>query len=55
MNLKGYLFVEREGNIFPIDISGTSNFDYKDYEDVKKTLNAVQDITGYLVILTDRK
>lgn len=55
MNLKGYLFVEREGDIFPIDISGTSNFDYKDYDDVGKTMNEIKDITGYLVMLTDRK
>ena len=55
MNLKGYLFVEREGNIFPIDISGISNFDYKDYDDIKKTINEIKGITGYLVMLTDRK
>ena len=55
MKLKGYMFVQRDEKIIPIDISRVSDFDYKDYKDVKKTLNAVKDIIGYLVILTDRK
>ena len=55
MRLKGYMFIQRDEKIIPVDISRVSDFDYEDYEDVKKTLIAVKDITGYLVILTDRK
>ena len=55
MKLKGYMFVERDEKIIPIDISNVSDFNYEDYEDVKKTFSAIKDITGYLVMLTDRK
>ena len=55
MKLKGHMFVQRDEKIVPIDISRVSDFDYENYEDVKKTLNAVKDITGYLVMLTNRK
>ena len=55
MKLKGYMFVQRDEKIVPIDISNVSDFDYKDYDDVRKTLNEVKGITGYLVMLTDRK
>ena len=55
MKLKGYMFVQRDEKIVPIDISRVSDFDYEDYEDVKKTLNEIKGITGYLAILTDRK
>lgn len=55
MKLKGYMFVQRDEKIVPIDISKVSDFDYENYEDVKKTFSAVKDITGYLVMLTDRK
>lgn len=55
MKLKGYIFVCRDEKIVPIDISDTSDFDYKDYDEVRKTMNEVQGISGYLVMLTDRK
>lgn len=55
MKPKGYIFVQRDEKIIPIDISRVSDFDYEDYEDVRKTLNAIKGVTGYLVILTDRK
>ena len=55
MKLKGYMFTQRDEKIIPIDISKVSDFDYEDYEDVRKTLNAIKGVTGYLVILTDRK
>ena len=54
MKLKGYMFFGE--NSIPYDITEAStNFNYNSYEEAKKVLDNVNGISGYLIILTDRK
>ena len=54
MKLKGYMFLGEDS--VPYDITKVSTeFNYNSYEEAKRVLNNVNGISGYLIMLTDRK